>query len=172
MKNTLVKTKANASRQTNNQEAVNSLKVIMFEMGDIKLALPIHNIAKVLPKTTVYGSGFHGVGIAHVGDREVTVVDLHKRLFQSSSINDASKDSYLMIVKNRHNELYGIPVAVVPTLMEIALSCIRVLPESYRNADIFGFATHVAVIPAMETPMTIFLLDVDQLLAVPCVDFS
>lgn len=165
MKNTLVKTKANGSRQTNKQEAVNSLKVIMFEMGDIKLALPIHNIAKVLPKTTVHGSGFHGVGIAHVGDREVTVVDLHKRLFQSSSINDASKNSYLMIVKDRQSELYAIPVGSVPTLMEIALSCIRVLPDSYRNADIFGFATHVAVIPAMETPITIFLLDVDQLLA-------
>ena len=49
--------------------------------------------------------------------------------------------------------------------MEIALSYVRVLPDSYRNADIFGFATHVAVIPAMETPTTIFLLDVDQLLA-------
>ncbi len=166
MKSALIKTKANASRQANNQEAVNSLKVIMFEMGDIKLALPIHNIAKVLPKTTVYGSGLHGVGIAHVGDREVTVVDLHKRLFQSSSIKDASKNSYLMIVKNRQSELYGIPVGSVPTLMEIALSCIRVLPDSYRNADIFGFATHVAVIPTMETAMTIFLLDIDQLLAV------
>lgn len=172
MKSGLIKTKANASRQANNQQAVNSLKVIMFEMGDIKLALPIQSVAKVMPQTTVYGSGLHGVGIAHLGDREVTVVDLHKRLFQSSSIDDAAKNNYLMIVRNRHDELYGIPVAVVPTLMEIALSCIRVLPESYRNADIFGFATHVAVIPAMETPMSIFLLDVDQLLVVPCADFS
>lgn len=165
MKSALIKSRANTSRQANNQEAVNSLKVIMFEMGDVKLALPIQSVAKVMPQTTVYGSGLHGVGIAHLGDREVTVVDLHKRLFKSTSINDASKNNYLMIVKNRQSELYGIPVGSVPTLMEIALSCIRVLPDSYRNADIFGFATHVAVIPAMETPMTIFLLDVDQLLA-------
>lgn len=165
MKSALIKSRANTSRQANNQEAVNSLKVIMFEMGDVKLALPIQSVAKVMPQTVVYGSGLHGVGIAHLGDREVSVVDLHKRLFKSTSINNASNNSYLMIVKNRQSELYGIPVGSIPTLMEIALSCIRVLPDSYRNADIFGFATHVAVIPAMETPMTIFLLDVDQLLA-------
>ena len=164
MKSALIKSKVNGSKQLH-QEAANSLKVVMFEMGDVKLALPIYNVAKVLRKTAVYGSRLHGVGIAHLGDREVTVVDLHQRLFQSTSINDPAKNSYLMVVKNRQDELFGIPVAVVPTLMEIALSYVRVLPDSYRNADIFGFATHVAVIPAMETPTTIFLLDVDQLLA-------
>jgi purine-binding chemotaxis protein CheW len=134
-------------------------------MGDVNLALHINSIAKVLPQTKVYGSGLNGVGIAHLGDREVTVFDLYQRLFQSSSSKDAFQGSYLMIIKNRQSELIGIPVTEVPTLMEIPLSCIRVLPESYRNADIFGFATHVAVIPAMEPPMTIFMLDIEQLLA-------
>jgi purine-binding chemotaxis protein CheW len=163
MKNTLVKSKFHAAKQAN-REAVTTVKVVVFKMGDVSLALHVHSVAKVTPQTTVYGSGLHGVGLAHLGDREVTVVDLYERLFQSSSFNNALNSRYLMIVKNRHGEFFGIPVSEVPSLMEIPLSCIRVLPESYRNADIFGFATHVAVIPATEPPMTIFMLDVEQLL--------
>lgn len=165
MNNALVRS-IHGAKQRKPQDVVNSVKVVMFSMGDVNLALHIQSIAKVLPKTKIYGSGLNSVGIAHLGDREVTVVDLYHKLFQTNSINDVGKSSYLMIVKNRQSELYGIPVATVPTLMDIPLSCIRVLPDSYRNADIFSFATHVAVIPAMETPTTIFLLDVDQLLAV------
>ena len=164
MKNALVKSKSHSAKQTNRRNAVNIVKVVVFNIGEVNLALHIDSIAKVLPQTTIHGSGLHSVGLAHLGDREVTVVDLHQRLFQSSSINDATKYNYLMIVKNRQGELYGIPVASVPTLMDIPLSYVRVLPESYRYADIFGFATHVAVIPTMEPPMTIFLLDVEQLL--------
>lgn len=164
MKNALIKSKSHGSKHATSHGTVQTVKVVVFGMGNVNLALHINNVAKVVPQITVHGSGLNYVGIAHLEDREVTVVDLYKRLFRSSSINDASKNGYLMIVRNRQNELYGIPVATVPTLIEIPLSYIRVLPESYRNADIFGFATHVTVIPTMEPPMTIFLLDIEQLL--------
>jgi len=166
MKNTLIKSKSRGSRQSNTHAAVTTVKVVIFEIGSINMALHITNVYKVLNQTSIYGKGLNGVGIAHVGDREVTVVDLHRRLFQSSIINDASKNGYLMIVKNSQSELYGIPVPAVPTLMEVPISNIRVLPESYRHADTFGFATHVAVISDLEPPMTIFLLDIEHLLSV------
>ena len=164
MTNTLIKS-TSSFKHFNTRDAVASLKVLVFAIDNLKLALRIENVYKVLNQTPVYGSGFNGVGIAHVGDREVTVVDLHRRLFQSSITNEASKAGYLIIAQNTQGELYGIPVAVVPALMEIPLSSIRVLPESYRHANILGFASHVAVIPKVEAPLTIFLLDVDQLLA-------
>ncbi len=165
MKNTLVKSKSHSTKQASDRNAATVIKVVVFQVGQVNLALHIDSIAKVLPQTTVHGSRLHSVGLAHLGDRDVTVVDLHQRLFQSSSINDTVKYNYLMIVKSRQGELYGIPVPVVPTLMDLPLSYIRVLPESYRNGDIFGFATHVAVIPTTEPPMTIFLVDIDQLLS-------
>ncbi len=164
MKNALIKSKSHGSKHATPDKAVKTVKVVVFGMGNVNLALHINSVAKVLPQTRVHGSGLNYVGIVHLGDREVTVVDLHKRLFQTSSINDASKSNYLMIVQSYQGEFYGIPVATVPILMEIPISYIRVLPESYRNADIFGFATHVAVIPTMEPPMTVFLLDIEQLL--------
>lgn len=164
MENTLIQSKS-SFKQFNTRDAVASLKVLVFSIGNLKLALRIENVYKVLNQTPVYGTGLNGVGIAHVGDREVTVVDLHRRLFQSSITNEASKAGYLIIAQNTPGELYGIPVAVVPALMEIPLSSIRVLPESYRHANILGFASHVAVIPQVEASLTIFLLDIEQLLA-------
>lgn len=164
MKDTIINSKSLSFKQSNTRNAVASLKVVVFEMGSLKLALRIDTIYKVLNQAQVYGIGLNGLGIAHVGDREVTVVDLHRQLFQSSIINEASKKSYLLVVQNSAGELYGIPVAVVPALIEIPLSSIQVLPQSYRHANILGMATHFCYISQEEAPLTIFMLDVDKLL--------
>lgn len=164
MTNTLVNVKSHTFKHSNTHNAVASLKVVVFGIGNLNFALHIKTVYKVLNQTPVYSSGLNNVGIAHVGDYEVIVVDLHRWLFQSSITNEQSKAGYLIIAQNTQGELYGIPVVGVPALREIPLSSIRVLPESYRNADILGIASHVAVIPQVEVPLTIFLLDVEQLL--------
>jgi purine-binding chemotaxis protein CheW len=69
-------------------------------------------------------------------------------------------------VQNTTGELYGIPVAETPVLMEVSLSQVRVLPESYRRADTLDVASHVAVIPQETAPLTLFVLDVDLLLPI------
>lgn len=166
MNNTLIKAKS-SSKQSNSRNAGAFLKVVVFSIGNLKLALRIEAVYKVLNQTPVYGIGSSGVGIANVGDRDITVVDLHRQLFQSSNINEGVNKGYLLIIQNKEGELYGIPVAGVPALMEMPLSSIRVLPQSYRHADVFGFATHVCHIPQEEAPLTIFLLDVDQMLLAP-----
>jgi len=106
------------------------------------------------------------VGVTHVGEREITVVDLHQRFFKSSLPSESQPGGYLVIVKNSTGELYGIPVADTPVLMEVPLSMIRVLPESYRRADTLDVASHVAVIPQEGAPVTVFLLDVNLLLPI------
>ncbi len=162
MKNTLTKS---SLKQSNTRNDLASIKVLVFEMGNLKFALRIETAYKVLNQTPIYGTGLNGVGIANIGDREVTIVDLHRRLFQCSITNNSSKASYLIVTQNQEGELYGIPIAVVPALIAVPLSSIQVLPESYRNADLLGFASHFCHIPQeKEAPLTIFLLDVDQLL--------
>lgn len=161
MSNTLTKSKL----QSNNRDAVEFLKVVVFKMGNLNLALHIENVYRVSNETPVYSSGVNSVGIAHVGDRGVTVVDLHRRLFQSSITNQASGRRYLIIAQNKDGELYGIPVAVVPALLKIALSSIRPIPESYRHANMLGVASHYCHISQdVEESQTIFLLDIEQLL--------
>lgn len=162
MKNTLVKSNSSLKQSTTGG-AQATIKVVVFAISNLNLAFRIENVYKVLNQAPVYGLGLNGVGIAHLGDREVTVVDLHRQLFQSSIITQASKKSYLIVAQNSEGNLYGTPVAVVPALMEIPLSSIQVLPESYRQADILGCASHFCHIPQVEAPLTIFLLDVDQL---------
>ncbi|NEP62227.1 MAG: chemotaxis protein CheW [Symploca sp. SIO2G7] len=142
------------------------LKLLVFGMGNLNLALPIKSVHKILKYTPVYGSGVQPVGVTHLGDSEVTVVDLHRRFFKSSQTDVFNSSRYLVIVRNTTGELYGIPVADTPLLMEVPSSQIRILPESYRRADTLDVASHVAVIPQETTPLTVFLLDVDLLLPI------
>ncbi len=139
-------------------------KLIVFSLGNLNLALPIESVYKVVNHTPVYSSGLQPVGVAHVGDGEVTVVDLHRRFFKESSPSISSQGGYLVLVKNTTGELYGIPAAEAPILLEVPSSLIRVLPESYRRADTLDVASHVAVIPQESASVTVFLLDVDLLL--------
>ncbi|NES19876.1 MAG: chemotaxis protein CheW [Symploca sp. SIO3E6] len=143
-----------------------SVKLIVFQMGSLNLALPIEVIYKILNHKPIYGSGTNQVGVVHLDEQEVTVVDLYRRLFNSGSTSEDYQNSYLVIVQNATGELYGIPVADTPILMEVPLSQIRILPESYRRADTLDIASHVAVINQTEVALTVFLLDVELLLPI------
>ena len=142
------------------------LKLIVFAMGNLTLALRIESVYKVVNHTPVHSSGANHVGVAHLGELEVTVVDLYQRFFKSNQSSAFATGGYLVIVKNTTGELYGIPVPETPTLVEVPLSLLRVLPESYRRADTLEVASHVAVFPHEGTQLTVFLLDVDLLLPV------
>ncbi len=145
------------------QQAEHSLQFVIFEVGNLKLAVPTQLTYKVATYKVVYSSGLNPVGVTHIDNLEVTVIDLHRRLFKSNQANEFSPDNCLIIVQNLAGELYGIPTTKAPTLMEIPLSMIRALPESYRYADTLEIASHVAVIPQETSTLTLFLLDVEQL---------
>ncbi|GAC1448563.1 MAG: hypothetical protein NVS2B14_17000 [Chamaesiphon sp.] len=142
------------------------IKMLVFSMGGLNLGLRIESIYKVLNSTQIYGTGLNWVGLAHVGDSEVTVLDLQRRLFASNITTEKFQGGYLVIVQNIKGELYGIPVETVPALIDVPLSSIRVLPESFRNADTLGIASHVAVVSQAETSLTLFMLDVNTLTAI------
>lgn len=155
MKNVFVNSKQELNSQRRN--TADFQKVVVFGMGNINLALPSDSVYKVTNQSAVSGTGLNGVGITHIGDRQVMIIELHRRFF-------APKGKYLLIAESKQGELFGIPVASVPTLMEIPVSKIQPLPESYRHADLLAIASQVCHIPQTETPLTIFLLDIDQLL--------
>lgn len=146
------------------REITRLLKLVVFTMGNLNLALPIKFVYKVVNHTPVYSSGVVPVGVTHLGDIEITVVDLYRRFFQESLTKFSSQGGYLVIVQNTTGELYGIPVAETPVLMEVPSSLIRVLPESYRRSDTLDVASHVAVVPQETASLTVFLLDVELLL--------
>lgn len=140
------------------------LKLLVFKIGKLNLALQLNWVTRILNNLPVYSSGLSYFGIAHVDNREVTVIDLHQRLFKSKLIDDAELYSYLIIAQNQNREEFGIPLMETPNLMDINRDNVRVLPESYRRSDTLAIASHVAVIPQPSGSMTIFILDVNTLL--------
>ncbi len=158
---------------TNNQSATkittstsNSLlKLLVFEIGKLTLALPVEQIKKVVKYTSVYGSGLSHINLTHLDDREVTIVDLSQKLFNKSQIDRANFDGYFIITKDIISESIGILVSKMPTLIDVSLSQIRLLPNSYRHSDTLEIASHVTVISRKSTPsVTIFILDLDRLI--------
>ncbi len=166
MTNQLINLQSGTSKPSQTRQVTSFLKLVVFGIGNLNLALRIESVYKVVNHTSTYGSGLGAVGITHLGEYEITVVDLHQRFFKSNQIGESKLGAYLVVVQNTTGELYGIPVAETPTLMEVSVSMIRVLPESYRRADTLDVASHVAVIPQDGTPLTVFLLDVDRLLPI------
>lgn len=174
MNNLAISSQSSQPNFFKSQRVTSVIKLIVFEIGELNLALPIESVYKVVDRVRIYSSGINSVGVAHIGDSlrdssaspEVTVIDLYCRLFKSNHKTELDRGGYLVIVQTTTGELYGIPVANTPVLMEVSLSMIRLLPESYRRADTLEFASHVAVIPRAAEPLTIFLLDVDLLLSI------
>ena len=72
-------------------------------------------------QTSIHSNGLKSVGVAPVGEDEVTVVDLHRLFFKSSPRSESERGGYLVIVKNTTPELYGIPVVETPVLIGSAL---------------------------------------------------
>jgi chemotaxis signal transduction protein len=153
------------ARQRKNRTAVQSLQLLVFSLGTLKFAVPIQHTYKVVNCDSIHSSGLNHVGITHLDNLEVTVIDLHQRLFKTNHASEAPTQTVLLVVQNSLGELCGIPTATTPTLMDVPLSMIRVLPASYRRADTLDIASHVAVIPQKATTLTLFVLDVEQLLA-------
>jgi purine-binding chemotaxis protein CheW len=146
-------------------QAQRSLKLLIFSVGQLNVALSVDIVKKVVDYTTIYSSGLNHMGMARVDDREITVVDLHKRLFNVSQPIQSNSRGYLVIARNSVGETFGILVSKAPSLEDIPISQIRTLPESYRRSDTLEIASHVTVIPQTEGALTVFILDVDRVVA-------
>ncbi|PSB05149.1 chemotaxis protein CheW [Merismopedia glauca] len=141
-----------------------NLKVIVFAIGSLNCGINIFSIYKVVNSTRLYGDDNNWVSMMHIGDREVTILDLRRRLFPHEPVEFPSGQIYVIILQNSQGDLYGIPVSGIPSLMDIAVEQVRVLPESFRQANALGIASHVAIVPQSSESLTLFLLDVEFIL--------
>lgn len=141
------------------------LKLVVFEVGKLTLALAIEQVKKVVKYTSVYGSGLSHVNLTHLDDREVTIVDLEQKLFNHSQIDRSNFDGYFIITKDIVGESIGVLVSKMPILIDVPLSEIRLLPTSYRHSDTLEIASHVTLITQENSSsVTIFILDLDRLI--------
>ncbi|GBF81980.1 chemotaxis protein CheW [Aphanothece sacrum] len=138
-------------------------KLLMFQMGKLNLALPVESVKKIIHYTPMQGSGTTPVGIIHIDNQEITSIDLHKRLFKVSRKNQSESRQFMIIAKDSTDELFALVVGETPSLVNIPISQIRVLPDSYRRGDTLDVASHVIMIKQEDQSLTVFILDVDRL---------
>ncbi len=158
MSNLIVDSSLNTSAKTNSL-----IKLLVFEIGKLTLALPILQVQKVVKQSEVHGSGLSHVNLTHLAEQEVAIVDLHQKLF-GVSITQAEATGYFIISKNIAGEPLGIVVSQTPTLIDVPVEQIRLLPDSYRRADTLSIASHVAIIPQNDANITVFMLDLSRLI--------
>ena len=140
-------------------------KFLVFSVGKLNLALSVTIVEKILNYTAIHSSGTTATGIVHLENRSVTVIDLYQRLFNIKQANVSHAKQFLILAKNSQNESFGIVINETPTLFDVSLSQIRVLPASYRQNDTLNIASHVMIIPYKEDSLTVFLLDCDRLVS-------
>ena len=157
MGNLIVDSSLNTSAKTNSL-----IKLLVFEIGKLTLALPILQVQKVVKQNKVHGSGLSHVNLTHLAEQEVAIIDLHRKLF-GVSLTQAEATGYFIITKNIAGEPLGIVVSQAPTLIDVPIEQIRLLPDSYRRADTLEIASHVAIIPQNDATLTIFILDLSRL---------
>lgn len=145
------------------------IKLLVFPIANLNVALHIDNVQKIVNYSTIFGSGLNHFGLVNLGDEEIIVIDLHKKLFNKSEILHKDDKKYLLLALNSVGETFGILIKNAPELYDIPLNMIRVLPPSYRRADTLKIASHVTVIETEnmenEEQKTIFILDPDELIA-------
>lgn len=146
-----------------------SVRVVAFKIHTLNLGVPMPSVARVLYEVPVYGTGQNGIGITHLGEKELTIIDLKQQLFGSSYLNSTASErplvgSHVIVAQNQAREQCGLLLDTAPTLIDVPPNSIRVLPDSYRRAEL-GFCNYVAVVP--ETALTMFLLDINCLIGTP-----
>lgn len=142
---------------------VNKIKLLSFPIGKLHAAFHIDVVQKVVNFSTVYGSGLNHYGMATVEGEEITVIDLHKKFFNTPTIFEGEDKKYLLLAENSIGERFGIIVTNTPSLYDISVEDIRALPPSYRQADTFKIASHVTMISGKDQQITVFILDPDEL---------
>ncbi|BBC24394.1 chemotaxis protein CheW [Pseudanabaena sp. ABRG5-3] len=144
------------------QKKEETLKFLIFSMGDLNLAMGIDSVVRIIPLPKIYRSGDKLLGIIIYEDQEIVVIDLYKKIYGQ----EANIMKGFLVIFGGIRSLYGITIATLPNVQDVALSSLQAIPADYRDRDTLGIASHMMQIPIkkFEEPQTVFLLDAELLL--------
>jgi chemotaxis signal transduction protein len=152
------------SRNTTTNPEINedSLRVIVFTLGDYYFALPINAIIQVTRSPQEFKQHLEGLGLVTLEGQSILLLNLHHNL--SSQSSPQVRGEFLILTQTRQGQMCGIPIDVLPNLMEFPYQGIQPLPQAYRQTNLFGLARFVAFVQFEEKPEknAIYLLDVDE----------
>jgi chemotaxis signal transduction protein len=135
-----------------------SVRMITFTIADHFLALPMNAIVKVVSCPPKVAKSGHSIELFHFGNYSITVLNLHQHFAYSA----AAEDQFLVVAKQKNQELYALLVDTPPDLVDFPASTIRQLPESYRQGHALRIANCVVVLPQNEGINSIFVIDLEK----------
>lgn len=140
------------------------LRVIVFELGDYWFALPINAILQVTKSPPELSEHLAGLGLVMLENQSIMLLNLHEKLSSQHSSEQDVQGEFLILTQTRQGELCGIPIDVLPNMMELPFDEIQPLPNAYRQTNLYGVARFVTFIQFEEKQSkdAIYLLDVDE----------
>jgi chemotaxis protein histidine kinase CheA len=135
-----------------------SVRVITFTIANHQLALPMNAIAKVVNCPPQIAKSASNIELFHFGNHSITVLNLHNHFKQPTT----TEGKFLVVTKQKKQELYALLVDTPPDLMDVSISAIRQLPESYRQRHSMSIASCVVVLPQVEDVTSIFVIDMEK----------
>ncbi|MEC4818980.1 MAG: chemotaxis protein CheW [Scytonema sp. PMC 1069.18] len=141
-------------------EEFNSDKFIVFKVANHLLALPIHQVIKVVNRSEIKINKFTTMGLIQIGRHMIKLLDLHQQLNTESLSHASNPQSFLVITYDAQRELCGVLVDEPPDLMELPPEIVQPLPKSDNYSKFaIEMVSHVAVLTQKNLTQTIFLLN-------------
>ncbi|MFP4009384.1 MAG: hypothetical protein ACLFV6_15490 [Spirulinaceae cyanobacterium] len=146
-------------------------KVILFNLDRYWLALPVTAVLKVVNFPSHFRAALHQMEVVHLGDaqnslnspaREIALFNLDRYLGDRPNL---TKGHFLMVARLSDRQLAGIPIDEPPSLLPVPSSAIRPLATAHRHNPLLNLVSHVAVLPAEQGTIEVFLLDLDKMAA-------
>lgn len=131
-------------------------KLMVFRIGDFFLALPIATILRVLPATE------HQIladsGLLQLGGSAVPLLDLHPQL------GKRPESPCILVVATPKGDRWGLWVDDPPDLLDVATEMCQALSPAQRQKSSFPLARAVSHLMLTPQGLTIFILDLSDLI--------
>lgn len=145
------------------EPADSNLPVLVFAIAYTVIAVPLTTVSQVIRTPEALRSQTHEISLMHWQHQQITLLNLYRRLAPHYPQQIQTLSPFLVLLETPQAERYAIPTQDPPSLFTLPLVSIRPLPEAYRRSLPLDLASHMAILPRPNTPLTLYLLDLQRL---------
>ncbi|MFB2923575.1 chemotaxis protein CheW [Aerosakkonema funiforme] len=108
-------------------------KLLCFQLGNERYAIPIDRVLHVLNEFTPHGALESDRSLVKYKDEIITLI-YPSKLFVTS--RDDRERQYLIVCTLKEGERFAIPVPEIPTVLEVGEDKFGEVPELYQQANL------------------------------------
>ncbi len=142
-----------------------TIRIIVFTLGEYYFALPINAIVQVTESPQELIQHLDGLGLVMLENQSIILLNLHQKLSPNSGLSSSEvKGDFLILTQTPQGELCGIPLDTLPNMMELSYEQVQPLPKAYQSKNLYGLARFVTFVSLVENQpqKPIYFLDVEQ----------